>query len=481
VPRRVAAPLDRVDAQSNLRLRHLPGEVCLACHDRSVPDVEPTDVVVAAIAAARQGSPVGLSILKARSEVGREAERCPDCGSPREARRIDAGLGPYASIVLGGLSGSWCPRCASAALPDQGQEVRARLAELRLDGPGTLVPSLVYDTVEHPTSLQIEVTTRCNLRCEYCSHRLLEVHQDVSPSRFSQMLDAVDCRYLDNVDLTGLGEPLLHRGLPGLVRHLRERGSPTHLRVVTNGTVLTKDTAMELCEAGITSIAFSIDSLDPQRFERSRGGARLERVLANLEALVRLRESHGYRGLSIKIKSVLLEDPAAEAERILSYSARLGLEMPHFSRLDSRAAAGGFYEQSWLRDPFDDSTPSTAFVAWVEDRWKELGGAEDARPARPENDLPVVGYRHPLLRPQDLCRWAVDAAFLAGNGRALACCEQMIDRPRIEWGSLETQSLADLWNGSLLWGYRLPLSLGLVPRACVGCSWAPTHGLPLEG
>ena len=49
----------------------------------------------------------------------------------------------------------------------------------------------------------------------------------------------------------------------------------------------------------------------------------------------------------------------------------------------------------------------------------------------------------------------------------------MIDVPRVEWGTLRTTPLADLWTGPLLWGYRLPLSLGVAPAPCVGCSWAP--------
>jgi len=69
---------------------------------------------------------------------------------------------------------------------------------------------------------------------------------------------------------------------------------------------------------------------------------------------------------------------------------------------------------------------------------------------------------------------------VAAGGGCLSCCEQMIDLPRQTFGSLAGATLRELWAGDLLWGYRLPLSLGLLPRGCVGCPKAPPLGRPLE-
>ncbi|NUN51870.1 MAG: GHKL domain-containing protein [Planctomycetaceae bacterium] len=78
--------------------------------------------------------------------------------------------------------------------------------------------------------------------------------------------------------------------------------------MVTNGTALTPKRFEPLCAAGITSIAFSIDSLDPERFARARQGARLEQVLANL------------------IRNAIDAMAALAGERILRISARPGAD-----------------------------------------------------------------------------------------------------------------------------------------------------------
>lgn len=476
--------MDRVVRATGLRLRHLPGEVCFSCRSAQAPEAWPVPSLADAVARCLAGDPSVLTIVKARpagaSSGASIGAACPDCGRPLAAALLDVGLGEHAGLVAEALAGSWCWDCRIGVLAEGAPELRDRLARFDPAAGGTAVPSLLYDTPEHPRSVQMEVTTRCNLTCAYCSHRELEDKRDLPLERFLELLDRVDLGRVDNVDFTGLGEPVMHRDLPAMVREVLRRGRPSNVRVVTNGTVMIPRRYEPLCEAGITSIAFSIDSLDPQRFARSRSGARLEQVLANLESLVAYRERSGLTGLRIKIKAVLTDDAREEAARLLAYSAALGIDMPHFSCLDQRANVEAVYDQPWL-DSGWARDGGADLLCWADQRWHELGGAPvETAPEEPTPADRVAGFVHPLARPPaDLCRWAVDSAFVAAGGGCLSCCEQMIDLPRHPLGSLAGASLRELWGGELLWSYRLPLSLGLVPRGCVGCSRAPVDGLPM--
>jgi pyruvate-formate lyase-activating enzyme len=484
-PRRVPAPVDLLLPDAGLRLRHLPGEVCLSCREVSAPPAEPNPALAASLARCLQGDPAELVLVKARPAGGPDPEEsCPLCGGPLEAALLDVALGEGARLVVEALPGGWCWACESGRPSGGRAEVTGRLSRFALPASGPVVPSLVYDTPGHPRSVQMEVTTRCNLSCPYCSHRELDDKRDLPLGRFQEMTERIDFSRVDNVDFTGLGEPAMHRDLPAMVREVLRRGRPTHVRVVTNGTVMIPKRYEPLCEAGVTSIAFSIDSLDPEAFARSRVGARLDQVLQNLESLVAFRDRRGLTAPRIKIKAVLIDDPWNEAERLLAYSARLGIEMPHFSCLDARSEAAVLYEQPWLRSDWAE-TGGGDLMSWAEARWRELGGAPvETAPAEPTPADRAAGFHHPLLLPSaDLCRWAVDAAFVAWGGGCLSCCEQMIDLPRHTFGDLagaEDSSLEALWRGDLLWGYRLPLALGLLPRGCVGCPKAPAGGRSME-
>jgi pyruvate-formate lyase-activating enzyme len=482
-PARVACPIDSILSIHDLRLRHLPGSICLRCGDFSVPELEPSDSLIEAVAGCLAGDSGGATVLKARARDERATPTaCGSCGQSLEPAWLDIGFGGAAGLVVENVAGAWCWTCDIATIPDDGAEVYVRLQRFDPDIAGTLQPSLLYDTPAHPASVQFEVSTRCNLRCAYCTNPLLPSRHDLSFSRFLELADRIDFRVVDNVDFTGLGEPVLNAGLPRMVQEIWKRGAPTDVRVVTNGTIMTPERFEPLCDAGVTSIAFSIDSLDPVRFARSRGGAQLGRVLEHLEALVAYRTAHQLDRLKVKIKAVMVDDSYEDAERLLVYSAGLGIDMPHFSRVDMRAVARKQYREPWLlKDPWADGGAS--FVEWSSARWAELVGDRTPQqsPAYPSPAQRAGGYIHPgLAGSLDVCRWAINAAFVTSSGTSLSCCEQMIDLPRVEYASLDAAPMRELWNGPLFWSYRLPLSLGRLPDGCVGCSWAPLGAQPFD-
>lgn len=439
-----------------------------------VPHVTADEALLQAIAACMEGDPSGITIVKSIPRAADEDETIEEGFFPAY---LDISLGQNGGLVIERIKGHWNWQTFEAILPGEGVELRERLFNLQSATGGRLVPSLVYDTPQHPRSVQIELTTRCNLTCSYCTNKDLKVQEDISLERLDELLDKIDFSKVDNVDFTGLGEPMMHGKLPEIIRRVKQRGSPGSIRIVTNGTVLPQNRIKELCEAGITSIAFSIDSMNPERFAKSRGGAKLEKVLGNLESLVAYRNQHQLHELEIKIKAVLIDEPYNEAEALLQASAKLGIEMPHFSCLDNRGVAKENYHESWLKDEWSaDGSPE--FLHWVQSRWQALNTAN--KPPAPAQLSPAhreQGFIHPLLQPENLCRWAVDAVFISSSGDLLSCCEQMIDIPRPYRGSLLNKHLSQLWQDELLWTYRLPLSAGVAPQACVGCTWAPAEAL----
>jgi cyclic pyranopterin phosphate synthase len=100
--------------------------------------------------------------------------------------------------------------------------------------------------------------------------------------------------------LTG-GEPLVRRGVTGLVRALGAHlgsGALDELTLTTNGTQLARH-AQELSTAGVRRINVSLDSLDAQTFRQVTRGGDLARVLEGLEAAKQA-------GLAVKINAVAL-------------------------------------------------------------------------------------------------------------------------------------------------------------------------------
>ena len=134
--------------------------------------------------------------------------------------------------------------------------------------------------------LRLSVTDRCNCRCAYCMPAdgvPMLSHDDVCSFEELARITETCCELgVTKVRLTG-GEPLARRGLPGLVRMLREVPGVRELAMTTNATLLAP-VASELRAAGLDRINVSLDSLRPERYAAITRGARLDDALAGLRA-----------------------------------------------------------------------------------------------------------------------------------------------------------------------------------------------------
>ena len=134
--------------------------------------------------------------------------------------------------------------------------------------------------------LRLSVTDRCNCRCAYCMPAdgvPMLSHDDVCSFEELARITETCCELgVSKVRLTG-GEPLVRRGLPGLVRMLREVPGVRELAMTTNATLLAP-VAAELRAAGLDRLNVSLDSLRPERYAAITRGARLDDALAGLRA-----------------------------------------------------------------------------------------------------------------------------------------------------------------------------------------------------
>jgi len=146
------------------------------------------------------------------------------------------------------------------------------------------VPAVSF---ERPINyLRVSVTDRCNLRCVYCmppagigllSHGEILTYEEIAlVARLSAELG------INKIRLTG-GEPLARAGLPELVAMLAGIGMIDDISLTSNG-VLLKEHASQLKKAGLKRVNISLDTLDPDRFERITRRRNLEDVLEGIEA-----------------------------------------------------------------------------------------------------------------------------------------------------------------------------------------------------
>jgi MoaA/NifB/PqqE/SkfB family radical SAM enzyme len=164
--------------------------------------------------------------------------------------------------------------------------------------------------------LTIEVTKRCNARCEFCDYW--------REPRGEELADYAPIvrRFKPLVATLSGGEPLLRPDLEEVIRRIRAADPWVYLALVTNGALLTVERARGLRDAGLDQLSISYDYPD-ERHDRARGipglGAKIRGLLPALAAL-------GFDSLSLNtvIKNDNLEDIPAILELARREGVRVG-------------------------------------------------------------------------------------------------------------------------------------------------------------
>jgi GTP 3',8-cyclase len=140
--------------------------------------------------------------------------------------------------------------------------------------------------------LRISVTDRCNFRCPYCMPReifgrdfeFLRREDLLSFEEIARLAQLFAQLGVQKIRLTG-GEPLLRRDLEALVEMLANVKGIGDLTLTTNGSLLTREKAQALKDAGLHRVSISLDSLDDAVFRAMNDvNFPVHRVLEAIEA-----------------------------------------------------------------------------------------------------------------------------------------------------------------------------------------------------
>ncbi|HET9047406.1 MAG TPA: GTP 3',8-cyclase MoaA [Chiayiivirga sp.] len=132
-----------------------------------------------------------------------------------------------------------------------------------------------HDALGRPLrDLRISVTDRCNFRCTYCmpkalfgsDHAFLPRANVLSFEEITRLVAVFADLGVEKIRLTG-GEPLVRRGLENLVAQLARVPGIADISLTTNGSLLSRDMAQRLVDAGLRRITISLDALDDATFQ----------------------------------------------------------------------------------------------------------------------------------------------------------------------------------------------------------------------
>lgn len=298
--------------------------------------------------------------------------------------------------------------------------------------------------------LRISLTDHCNLRCLYCMPDDItfrpnaELMQDDEILRLVRIFARLG---FDKFRLTG-GEPTVRANVVELVRGIAHTPGVRTLSMTSNGVLFSR-LAKDLAQAGLQRVNFSLDTLNPEKFERLTRRGKLEDVWSGIQAAEQI-------GLTpIKINAVVVRN---HNEQDVVDLARLTLERPWQVRFIEMMPFAGATEFQRMQ-----GVTAEEIKAWIEEAFGPLeilnGGKLDGEAVlyRLPGAKGTVGLIATVTRP--FCA-SCTRARLTADGRLRLCLlrEKEVDLLTPLRQGVSDQALREIIVNAVWekpWGHRL--------------------------
>jgi len=165
----------------------------------------------------------------------------------------------------------------------------------------------IYFAPAYPNHMDIELSSRCNLKCPMCfrEHREIPNQNSMSFDLFKRIIGEIEGKVY-SIKFTGRGEPVMHRGFSKFMDHLKGK-SFGEVAMITNGQLLSEDKMQSMIDCAMDTVSFSIDGLK-EDYERIRAPGKYEDIIERVAYFHAMRNRAGAKKPIIRIQSVMINE-----------------------------------------------------------------------------------------------------------------------------------------------------------------------------
>ncbi len=167
-----------------------------------------------------------------------------------------------------------------------------------------------------------ELTKGCNLRCIHCRASATELSSpnDLSTRKAKSIIDQI-AEFASPILVLSGGEPLYRSDIFELARYATDKG--LRVALATNGTLVTKQVAQMIVDAGVKRVAISLDGADAATHDTFRG------IPGAFEAAI-----YGFRnlkalGMPVQINTTIARHNARQLPKVFELAKNLGADALH--------------------------------------------------------------------------------------------------------------------------------------------------------
>ncbi len=179
----------------------------------------------------------------------------------------------------------------------------------------------------YPKELEIEITTKCYLRCVMCEHTYWKDekyrHQDMTFEQFKKIIDQFPkLRY---INVTGEGTGFLNKEFFKMLDYLNKKNVNTMF--VESFDLFKEDFVEKIIDLNVERIEVSLDAASKAIYEKIRVGANFDRVITNLRALKKIKQEKKTPFPYIFFRLIAMKDNVGEIPRLLELVHELDVNL----------------------------------------------------------------------------------------------------------------------------------------------------------
>ncbi len=173
-----------------------------------------------------------------------------------------------------------------------------------------------------PLVLSWNVTLKCNLKCSHCyiNAKEAKMTDELSTDAAKMLIHQITEVSRPLLILSG-GEPMLREDIYEIIRYGADHG--LNMGMGSNGMLIDDEVALKLKEAGMGTVAISLDSSVPERHDEFRG------IKGCWDCAIRAIKALKKAGIQTQINCTVTQQNYDEVDDIMSLAESLGVDNFH--------------------------------------------------------------------------------------------------------------------------------------------------------
>lgn len=303
----------------------------------------------------------------------------------------------------------------------------------------------------YPKYIEVEVSTRCNLKCVMCEHTYWkEPAVDMTLSQFKNIIDQFPG--LVWIGLTGIGESFINNDFLDMLDYVKKRNITVELYDAFY--YINPQVSKRLIDLGIDQMFISLDAATKETYESIRVGSDYDKVISNIKYMFELKKKNNITFPELTFHYIILKSNLHEVLQYIDlvYSIAGTTAPIQFSQM---------LHNHETVDHLFTVVPQETIDA-IEHKANELG-------VEIHWNLDVPVDKPPMNR---CVEWNMPFIFV--NGDIIPCCASnesgnRDNQKKHKLGNIFKTPFKEIWNGKKYTALRNGLIKHKVTAACRNC------------